>query len=587
MNDYLPEILKEKNAIDFSQSITQLEFLGLIKCSKVTKTNPGNYLLLDLSSRPDCDLDYGTWRLNGVEQFVNMRLTNGEDWNVKYVVNNTAWFYTLLWFSRIALFFLILFSYHFIKRFLELRINLEREKVIAMEKINAISSQVAHDIRSPLAALKMVIEDIESMPEDYRNMIRGSVQRINDIANNLLNTKKSEAQADLPYLHPHFLAPIVDSLMSEKRMQYRHRNNIELSTNLNGSYGLFANINSIEFSRVLSNLINNSVESITGKGSISLSIEDIEGDVLVTVKDNGKGIPSSVLTRLGEAGFSHGKSETDSGSGLGIYHAKKTIESFAGRFQVESLEGIGTFVKIYLPKVPTPSWFVKCLSVANDQQVYVLDDDDSIHKLWNERFSIKNICFTNGELFSQVVGKAIKDKFICLVDYELLGQDRNGLEIIESLKIMHQSFLVTSRYDEIEIREHASRLGVGIIPKTFASSIPIIIHSKLESHIFDCVYIDDDMLMRIGWERKALKKNISLLVLKSAEDFSLHLNRICKFKTKIYIDSNLGKDEMPGEDFAKMLYDQGYKNLYIASGYGADKFAHLPWLKVSGKDCPF
>ncbi len=68
------------------------------------------------------------------------------------------------------------------------------------------------------------------------------------------------------------------------------------------------------------------------------------------VSDNGKGIPSHILARLGEHGISYGKKGTESGSGLGIYHAKKTVEEWGGKFEVRSREGIGTAIEIKLPK---------------------------------------------------------------------------------------------------------------------------------------------------------------------------------------------------------------------------------------------
>ena len=42
-----------------------------------------------------------------------------------------------------------------------------------------------------------------------------------------------------------------------------------------------------------------------------------------------------------------------------------------------------------------------------------------------------------------------------------------------------------------------------------------------------------------------------------------------------------------GEDIAKTLHEKGFTNLTMATGHSPEKFAHLPWLKVSGKEPPF
>lgn len=55
----------------------------------------------------------------------------------------------------------------------------------------------------------------------------------------------------------------------------------------------------------------------------------------------------------------------------------------------------------------------------------------------------------------------------------------------------------------------------------------------------------------------------------------------------IYIDSDL-KEKMPGEIFAKFLYEQGFSTLYLATGYDKDRYGDMPWIKdIVSKDPPF
>jgi hypothetical protein len=61
----------------------------------------------------------------------------------------------------------------------------ERQAFLRIQ-LGQMAAQVAHDIRSPLAALDMVLEEISSLPEDLRLIVRRAVGRIKDISNNLL-----------------------------------------------------------------------------------------------------------------------------------------------------------------------------------------------------------------------------------------------------------------------------------------------------------------------------------------------------------------------------------------------------------------
>ena len=75
-----------------------------------------------------------------------------------------------------------------------------RREQVELEKASALGEmarQVAHDIRSPLSALNTVVGSLESLPEERRQLIRGAAQRINDIANSLLQHGRARETAPL------------------------------------------------------------------------------------------------------------------------------------------------------------------------------------------------------------------------------------------------------------------------------------------------------------------------------------------------------------------------------------------------------
>lgn len=104
---------------------------------------------------------------------------------------------------------------------------------------------------------------------------------------------------------------------------------------------------------------------------------------------------------------------------------------------------------------------------------------------------------------------------------------------------------------------------------------------------YEYIYIDDEIYMRSLWELNAKKFNIKILTMNSVCNFYNHTDEISKEYTKIYLDSNLGAGQMKGEDFAKILHKEGYKNIFLATGYDSDNFVHLTWLKCVKKRCPF
>ncbi|HPI39360.1 MAG TPA: HAMP domain-containing sensor histidine kinase [Pseudobdellovibrionaceae bacterium] len=465
-----------------------------------------------------------------------------------------------------------------------------------------IASQVSHDIRSPLAALNSMLSQISQVPEDKRIIIRNSVNRINDIANSLLQKSKSHIAgtdaAPTTEMGIELLPAVVDSLVSEKRIQYRDKIGVQIEEDLNSGYGLFANINITEFKRVLSNLINNAVEAFPNEtGRIRIALSSKDHDIYLIIQDNGKGILPHILSRLGKEGITSGKKDTNSGTGLGIYHAKQTIEHFSGKFEVTSstdsklTSTTGTTITITLPKATAPDWFVENLVLEQGTKIITLDDDLSIHGIWKGRFQskhieshrISHISFTSGEDFSNWVKQQEKNNILFLVDYELLNQNKTGLDLVEELNLGGRAILVSSRYEEPQIRARCARLNVKLIPKSMAGFVPIKFKSpKIK---YDAILIDDDVLIHMAWNIVATDLKKSILCFENEALFLNSANSI-DLNTPIYIDVNLANG-VSGLVVAKGVFDLGFKNIHLATGYDADSIDRPQYIKsIIGKDFP-
>lgn len=371
----------------------------------------------------------------------------------------------------------------------ELNAHLEKEKTLSQ-----ISSQVSHDIRSPLSALNMVLATSNDLDEERRLLVRNAVLRINDIANSLLSLSRRSASsseeltrienANADKTSTLMIVALLDSIISEKRMQYRENLGIEIFADLDQGYGLFTSIDATEFSRVISNLVNNSVEAIASKGRVTVAVRSSEKHISVLVADDGKGIPAELLPLLGERGVSSGKDpQGNSGMGLGLYHAKATVEKFGGKIQIQSKEGAGTIVTITLPRSSPPNWFIDKIALNDFDTVVTVDDDATIHQIWSERLSSflksnegsTHLSFASTSEFKKWHVDNKSERALYLIDYEYLNQNESGLDLIESAGIQAQAVLVTSHFEDTQVLERASAAGVAIIPKALAAVVPIVI----------------------------------------------------------------------------------------------------------------
>lgn len=481
-----------------SRNLMDLETLGTIKCIEFKLEGSLPKSILSTTFRGRCHSQ--SILLNGAAIQSQLKALNGDVFSLSFIsLNNTAFIFSL-WFIRVVGILLITSFYLYQKEKSEKERTLFELELKHSKMLIEVASQTSHDIRSPLSALTMLVSTLDEISEDKRILIRNATQRINDIANDLLQKGKPISHTNLlssdhdndkniadraePIEKSIELIPsLIDVIVSEKRIQYRDNSGLEIETDLNDSFGAFAQINSNELKRALSNLINNSVESFNNyQGQVQVGVKKTTLDQIeIVIKDNGKGIPPQILAKLGQRGVSFGKDGIQSGSGLGVFHAKKTIESFGGIFQIESTKGNGTLIRMTLPLADTPNWFANVIDLTDKKYLITLDDDISIHQIWTDRLksasykSIEHLRFQSGDAFVQFVNSNISKlrETLFLVDYELLNQNRTGLDLIETLGIEKYSILITSHYDETSIRSRAADLHLVILPKALSGFVPL------------------------------------------------------------------------------------------------------------------
>jgi len=249
-----------------------------------------------------------------------------------------------------------------------------------------IAKQVAHDIRAPLTALSVTIDcmkDQDIFPEQ-KSAIINATKRIKDIADSLINKKPKTQNIQPSNAKLTTVAKHIEVLLEEKRAQYADRKDIALKF-VNENPDAVASVSSVEFLRVLSNLINNSVEAMPDGGVISLSLLKKDAKILLELSDTGRGIPKEILEKLGTKGLTYGRPE---GSGLGVYHAIKTIREAGGTVEYLSSNS-GTTVKIILPEANKEEFFVVPLSALS--KIIIIDDDSMIHHAWAKGWKIEEV----------------------------------------------------------------------------------------------------------------------------------------------------------------------------------------------------
>ena len=454
--------------------------------------------------------------------------------------------------------------------FFKKELELDRDAILGRQAV-----QLAHDIRSPLEALKSSKDELAKLPELERESVNLAIRRIEDIAYNLLLMRKGKVKStNLTHIKS-----TANQIIQEKKLQYRDHTHlsIQLSTDLN-SYELFSALNPEIFKRVISNLLDNAIEASCYTGLIEVLLEPKMDSFKISIVDNGSGVPKDKRDRLFEKGFT----TKPEGNGLGLYHAKKEIEQANGQIIITHSDK--TSVEITLPKISPPKNFPLHIDLSAYSNVIVLDDDESIHQVWKKRFKQHSVTIEHFYKAQDLLAKyeSIPASSLLLSDYELLGETISGLDCIIALQSNSNSILITARADEQNIIKTCNKHSIKILPKSMANEIEI----KISQNQKNIVLIDDDKLTHYSWRIAAKNAGINFASFFSIDDFKKQSHQF-SFDSVIYVDSDLGQD-LRGEVLSKEIFDMGFKNLNMATGFSESDF-HWPfWIKtIQGKRPPF
>jgi hypothetical protein len=258
----------------------------------------------------------------------------------------------LLWGAALFLIFQLMLLF-FIRR---TTIALEAEKYVRQQEIANLAEQVAHDIRAPLAVLETMMRREDGQEQI---LVKGAVEQIQSIAHELLAKYRSGRQELSEPRIEKSLYTLIQQLIKERECLHKK---VRFSFVMDEAIGRdFSMDRKLELQRILSNLLNNSIEAQSS--SIELEIREQSGTYVISLRDNGSGIPSELLKRIGEKGAS-GK---NNGNGLGLFHAKQKIEDWGGSLVFASEVNNGTRVQLIFPVCGT---------------IIQIDDDADLRKIW-------------------------------------------------------------------------------------------------------------------------------------------------------------------------------------------------------------
>lgn len=223
-------------------------------------------------------------------------------------------------------------------------------------------ANVSHDLRTPVTALKALVETlVDGAMEDpqiaaeFLGRMQIEVDRLAQLVEELLELARIESGHDILRLESIDLGQVVLGAAERLRPQ-AERQGVNLVTHTTAGLPRVA-ADSTRIAQVVVNLVHNAIKFTPPGGRIEVSVAPSAAELIITVADTGIGIAPQVLPRLFERFYKTDRARTGGGTGLGLAIAKHLVHAHRGRIWVESAgEGQGARFFVSLPTGLTMSF---------------------------------------------------------------------------------------------------------------------------------------------------------------------------------------------------------------------------------------
>jgi signal transduction histidine kinase len=225
--------------------------------------------------------------------------------------------------------------------------RISRERMLVYTEAFDLSRRFAHDIRSPLSAIAIVGSLLKRDDDKRWELLSGATERLNRITDSILGRFKSyenmvsgkaEAVRTMTFLE---LAHEIKQILIEKKDALSNILPHCPSFLTNQQFDQRYTGDKTEFGRLFSNLLQNAIEACRSNDRVYIEINEVKPGIEIVIRDTGPGIPPKILKRLGNEVLTEGKA---AGNGLGLYFARKILETWNGDLRLESKVGFGTTV---------------------------------------------------------------------------------------------------------------------------------------------------------------------------------------------------------------------------------------------------
>ena len=289
-----------------------------------------------------------------------------------------TWWALLIFFATFAGFITFVFRFFWMRKSMEAQLEIERRDKEHQEEINQMKMRffinISHELRTPLTLILTPLQEIINKISDRwtRNQleyIQRNANRLLHLVNQLMDYRRAELGVfELKAKKGNAYQLIQDNCLFYDKLARHKKITYTLHSELEDKEVLF-DANYLEL--IVNNLLSNAFKYTESGQSITVTLKEENGWLLLQVSDTGIGIPINKQGKIFER-FYQIESE-HVGSGIGLSLVQRLIELHHGRIELDSEENKGSTFSVYLPQdlsVYKPSELASNNEQNEEEQVY-------------------------------------------------------------------------------------------------------------------------------------------------------------------------------------------------------------------------
>ncbi|KXX66510.1 ATP-binding protein [Flammeovirga sp. SJP92] len=374
------------------------------------------------------------------------------------------------------------------------RLEQQNTEEISRTKLRFFTD-ITHEIRTPLTLilgpLNTILENRQFDLPTQKSLrtIQKSAKRLSSLVDELLLFRKAEQNNLHLKLEEVDLYDVVGSTCDWFSYEAETKN---ISMHLLCSNKDIISVMDREMmEKVLSNLISNALKFTETGGEINVSCDQIDGETMIIIKDNGKGMSEEEVDRVFNRFYASNPSQ-HAGFGIGLELSQRIVSAHQGEITVDSQLGQGSTFTVKIPKLhPNVEASNTKQSVENNQvnekenntlnfpstvdgKLLIVEDDEEIRNyiadLFKEEFNV--VCKKNGQEGLMYAQANTLD--LIITDYQMPVM--NGVEMCKLLKsdlaTSHIPVVLLSAFNEVEDQLRGLEVGADdYIEKPFENKI--------------------------------------------------------------------------------------------------------------------